>query len=56
MAEATADAENGRVSGEIVRILSRKHDLVVGTLEYSRGYAISKARFPALARTYPADA
>ena len=32
--------DNGRVSGEIVRILKRKHDRVVGTLEYSQGYAI----------------
>ena len=40
--------ENGRVSGEIVRILSRKHDLVVGTLEYSRGYAILRPDSPRL--------
>ena len=39
---------NGRVSGEIVRILARKHDLVVGSLEYSRGYAILRPDSPRL--------
>ncbi|MEM6431088.1 MAG: RNB domain-containing ribonuclease, partial [Deinococcota bacterium] len=33
-------SENGRISGEIVRIVERKHQKLVGTLEYSRGYAI----------------
>jgi ribonuclease R len=33
-------SEGARESGEIVRILERKHSLVVGTLEYSQGYAI----------------
>jgi ribonuclease R len=33
-------SDNGRQSGEIVRILERGHDRVVGTLEYSQGYAI----------------
>ena len=40
--------DNGRVSGEIVRILARKHDLVVGSLEYSRGYAILRPDSPRL--------
>ena len=35
-----ARSDNGRVSGEIVRILARKNTQVVGTLEYSQGYAI----------------
>jgi ribonuclease R len=35
-----ARSDNGRISGEIVRILARKYDQVVGTLEYARGYAI----------------
>ncbi len=33
-------SDNGRVSGEIVRILARKYEQVVGTLEYAKGYAI----------------
>jgi ribonuclease R len=33
-------SEDGRLSGEIVRILERGHDRVVGTLEYAQGYAI----------------
>ena len=40
--------DNERVSGEIVRILARKHDLVVGSLEYSRGYAILRPDSPRL--------
>ncbi|MFN2322097.1 MAG: ribonuclease R [Trueperaceae bacterium] len=32
--------ENGKPSGEVVRIVARGHDQVVGTLEYARGYAI----------------
>ena len=43
-----AGRDNGRVSGEIVRILARKHDLVVGSLEYSRGYAILRPDSPRL--------
>ena len=35
-----SQGDNGRVSGEILRILKRGHDVVVGSLEYSRGYAI----------------
>jgi ribonuclease R len=33
-------SDNGRASGEVVRILERGHALVVGTLEYAQGYAI----------------
>ena len=33
-------SENGKPSGEVVRIVARGHDQVVGTLEYARGYAI----------------
>ncbi len=40
--------DNERISGEIVRILARKHDLVVGSLEYSRGYAILRPDSPRL--------
>lgn len=41
-------SDNGRVSGEIVRILKRKHQLVVGTLEYAKGYAILRPDSPKL--------
>ena len=40
VARPNSSRDNGRVSGEIVRVLKRKHDRVVGTLEYSQGYAI----------------
>ncbi len=33
-------SDNGRLSGEVVRILERGQVLVVGTLEYAQGYAI----------------
>jgi ribonuclease R len=33
-------SDEGRNSGEVVRILGRGHALVVGTLEYAQGYAI----------------
>ena len=33
-------SEDGRPSGEIVRIIERGYEHVVGTLEYARGYAI----------------
>ncbi|MBA2667797.1 MAG: ribonuclease R, partial [Trueperaceae bacterium] len=33
-------SDDARQSGEIVRILERGHDKVVGTLEYAQGYAI----------------
>ncbi len=32
--------QNDRISGKIVSVLERKHSLVIGTLEYSKGYAI----------------
>ena len=38
----------GRPSGEIVRVVERKHARVVGTLEYSRGYAILRPDSPRL--------
>ena len=40
--------DNGRVSGEIVRILERRNPRVVGSLEYSRGYAILRPDSPRL--------
>lgn len=36
----TYKRNDNKRSGEIIRIISRKHDLLVGTLEYSKGYAI----------------
>jgi ribonuclease R len=39
---------NGRVSGEIVKIVQRKYEKVVGTLEYSRGYAVLRPDSPRL--------
>ena len=33
-------SENGKPAGEVVRVVARGHDRVVGTLEYARGYAI----------------
>ena len=41
-------SDNGRPSGEIVRILERGHDMIVGTLEYARGYAILRPDSPKL--------
>ena len=32
--------DNGKPAGEVVRVVARGHDRVVGTLEYARGYAI----------------
>ncbi len=40
--------EGDRPSGEIVRILARGNDLLVGTLEYARGYAILRPDSPRL--------
>ena len=40
--------DQGRPSGEVVRVLERKHDRLVGTLEYSRGYAILRPDSPRL--------
>lgn len=48
MARPNPERDNGRLSGEIVRILERKHNRVVGTLEYSRGYAILRPDSPRL--------
>lgn len=48
---ARPDPEPGdgnRQAAEIVRILERKHRRVVGTLEYSRGYAILRPDSPRL--------
>jgi ribonuclease R len=39
---------NGRASGEVVNILQRKYERVVGTLEYSKGYAILRPDSPRL--------
>ena len=48
VARPSSSRDNGRVSGEIVRILKRKYDRVVGTLEYSKGYAILRPDSPKL--------
>jgi ribonuclease R len=45
--------ENGRISGEIVEILTRKHERIVGTLEYSKGYAILRPDSPKLRERIP---
>jgi ribonuclease R len=45
--------ENGRISGEIVQILTRKHERIVGTLEYSKGYAILRPDSPKLRERIP---
>jgi ribonuclease R len=39
---------NGRSSGEVMNIVQRKYERVVGTLEYSRGYAILRPDSPRL--------
>jgi ribonuclease R len=44
----TGPSDGARQSGEIVRILERKHRRVVGTLEYSQGYAILRPDSPKL--------
>jgi ribonuclease R len=41
-------SDNGRTAGEVVRIVTRKNALVVGTLEYARGYAILRPDSPRL--------
>lgn len=48
LARLNPERENGRLSGEVVRILERKHNRVVGTLEYARGYAILRPDSPRL--------
>jgi ribonuclease R len=41
MVRASSDlSDQGKPAGEVVRIVTRGHALVVGTLEYARGYAI----------------
>src|SRR5690606_22477856 len=40
--------EGDRPSGEVVRIIERHNKLVVGTLEYARGYAILRPDSPRL--------
>ena len=42
------NSDDGRISGEVVRIVERKHQRLVGTLEYSRGYAILRPDSPRL--------
>lgn len=44
----TVAAEGDRASGEIVRILERGYEHVVGTLEYAHGYAILRPDSPRL--------
>ena len=41
-------SDDGRVSGEIVRIVERKNTRVVGTLEFAKGYAILRPDSPRL--------
>jgi ribonuclease R len=41
-------SDDGRISGEVVRIVERKHQRLVGTLEYARGYAILRPDSPRL--------
>ncbi len=41
-------SEEDRPSGEVVRIIERRNALVVGTLEYARGYAILRPDSPRL--------
>ncbi len=41
-------SDDGRQSGEIVRILERGNKVVVGTLEYAQGYAILRPDSPRL--------
>ncbi len=41
-------SEDGRQTGEIVRIVERSNDRIVGTLEYARGYAILRPDSPRL--------
>lgn len=46
---ARPNSEGGeRPSGEIVRVVERKHTRVVGTLEYAQGYAILRPDSPRL--------
>ena len=40
--------ENGRPSGEVVRIIERRHHRIGGTLEYGRGYVILRPDSPRL--------
>ncbi len=39
---------NGRTSGEVMSILQRKFEKIVGTLEYARGYAVLRPDSPRL--------
>ena len=41
-------SDDGRISGEIVRIVERKNTRVVGTLEFAQGYAILRPDSPRL--------
>ena len=41
-------SDDGRVSGEIVRVVERKNTRVVGTLEFAKGYAILRPDSPRL--------
>ena len=45
---ARPETGGSRPSGEIVRVLERKHTRVVGTLEYAQGYAILRPDSPRL--------
>ncbi len=39
---------NGRTSGEVVSIVQRKYEKIVGTLEYTKGYAVLRPDSPRL--------
>jgi ribonuclease R len=44
----SSENDDGRPSGEVVRIIERRHHRIGGTLEYSRGYAILRPDSPRL--------
>ncbi|MCH2666631.1 MAG: ribonuclease R [Deinococcales bacterium] len=44
----SSQGDNGRPSGEVVRIIERRHNRIGGTLEYGRGHAILRPDSPRL--------
>lgn len=48
MVRPLASSASDRPSGEVVRIIERKNDRIVGTLEYAQGYAILRPDSPRL--------
>ena len=45
---SSKESEDGKQAGEIVRIVERANDRIVGTLEYAQGYAILRPDSPRL--------